>query len=61
MQELAVAIRSRDPGMVYNLAVLCRAQGDDATARRCCDRVLALSPGFAPAQKLAAELPAESA
>jgi tetratricopeptide (TPR) repeat protein len=60
-QELAVAIRPLDAGFVYNLAVLCRAQGDVDVARRCCDRALALAPGFAPAQKLRAELGATAA
>jgi tetratricopeptide (TPR) repeat protein len=60
-QELAVAIRPHDPGFVYNLAVLCRAQGEVEFARRCCERSLALAPGFAPAQRLHAELGAAAA
>jgi hypothetical protein len=55
-QELAVAVRPSDPSFVYNLALVCRAQGDLEHARRCCARVLALAPGFAPARKLADEL-----
>jgi tetratricopeptide (TPR) repeat protein len=57
-QELAVAIRPEDPAMMFNLALLWRAEGDDAKARLCCDETLLLDPEFAPAKKLRAELPA---
>ena len=60
-QELAVAVRPLDAGVVYNLAIVCHAQGDLAAARRCCERALVLAPDFAPARKLAAELPAAAA
>lgn len=55
-QEFAVAVRGQDPALVFNLALLCRAQGDIDMARRCCNRALALDAGFAPAQKVRAEL-----
>jgi len=57
-QELAVAVRHQDPALVFNLALLCRAQGDIAMARRCCDRALALDADFTPARKVRAELAA---
>jgi tetratricopeptide (TPR) repeat protein len=55
-QELAVAIRPLDAAFVYNLALVCRAQGDVEQALRCCDRALALAPEFEPAQRLHAAL-----
>lgn len=57
-QELAVAIRPQEASFVYNLAALCRTQGDIEHARRCCDRALSLDPEFVPAQRLRAELTA---
>jgi hypothetical protein len=55
-QEFAVAVRPSDPAFVFNLALVCRAQGDLALARRCCDQAIALDAGFAPAERLRAEL-----
>jgi len=55
-QELAVAVRPEDPALVFNLALLCRAQGDLERARRCCDRAVALDADFAPAKRLLAQL-----
>jgi Flp pilus assembly protein TadD len=55
-QEFAVAVRPSDPAFVFNLALVCRAQGDIALARRCCDQAIALDAGFAPAERLRAEL-----
>jgi tetratricopeptide (TPR) repeat protein len=55
-QELAAAIRPLDAGIVYNLALVCRAQGDDIQALRCCDRALALAPDFDPARRLRAAI-----
>jgi hypothetical protein len=55
-QELAAAIRPLDAGIVYNLALVCRAQGDAGHALRCCDRALVLAPEFVPAQRLRAAL-----
>jgi len=55
-QQLAAAIRPLDATIVYNLALVCRAQGDAEHALRCCDRALALAPEFVPAQRLRAAL-----
>jgi hypothetical protein len=55
-QELAVSVRPRDPALVFNLALLCRAQGDLELARRCCDEAIALDDSFEPATRLRAEL-----
>lgn len=55
-QELAVAIRPLDAAFVYNLALVCRAQGDLDVALRCCERALALAPEFEPARRLRAAL-----
>jgi len=55
-QELAVAVRPQNPALVFNLALLHRAQGDLEGARRCCARALDLDAGFTPAKRLQAEL-----
>ena len=55
-QELACAVHPEDASLVYNLALLCRAKGDLAEARAHCRRATQAAPGFAPAQKLLAEL-----
>lgn len=57
-QELAVALRPFDPVMIYNLALLYRAQGDIERTRLCCDRALVLDPEFDPAKKLRAAVAA---
>ena len=56
--ELAAAVRPQDHTMVYNLALLCQALGDNAAAVRHCESALQLEPGFAAAQKLRATLAA---
>jgi tetratricopeptide (TPR) repeat protein len=56
IQELAVAIRPLDVGLVFNLAALCRTQGDFENARRWCDKALSLDSEFGPAQQMHAEL-----
>jgi tetratricopeptide (TPR) repeat protein len=56
IQELACAVNPDDPSLVYNLALVCRLQGDFVRARACCRRVVQAAPTFAPAQKLLAEL-----
>jgi len=58
VQELAVAVRPQDADLVYNLALLCRDQGDLAAAARHCARALALSPDHPRARALAPTLPA---
>ena len=55
-QEFAVALRPGDPAFVFNLALVCRAQGDLTLARRCCDKAIALDGAFAPAERLREEL-----
>jgi tetratricopeptide (TPR) repeat protein len=55
-QELAVAVRPQDSALVYNLALLYRAQGNLERAGRCCDRALELDPEFVPARRLREEL-----
>lgn len=57
-QELAVAVRSYDPSLLANLALIYRAEGEIDRARRCCDEALALDPAYEPALKLRAALPA---
>ena len=56
--ELAAAVRPQDHTMVYNLALLCQALGDNAAAARHCEAALRLEPGFASAQKLRVTLAA---
>ena len=56
VQELACAVRPDDPSLIYNLALICHAQGDIARARQHCERVVAAAPQFVPARKLLAEL-----
>lgn len=55
-QELACSVRPGDPALIYNLAVLCRMQGDLDRARAHCQRAMQARPRFAPARKLLAEL-----
>ena len=55
-QELACAVRPGDASLVYNLALICRAQGDLASARAHCERAIREAPQFAAARKLLAEL-----
>ncbi len=55
-QELACAVRPGDVSLVYNLALICRAQGDLASARAHCERAIREAPQFAAARKLLAEL-----
>jgi predicted Zn-dependent protease len=55
-QELAVAVRPQNAALIYNLALLYRAQGNLERAGRCCDRVLELDPEFVLAQRLREEL-----
>ncbi len=57
-QELACAVRPHDPSLAYNLALICRMQGDRAAARLHCLKAAAGTPKFAPAQRLLAELDA---
>ena len=55
-QETAVAVRPQDPGLVYNLALLCRDAGDVPAARRHCARALTLAPNDRRTAALAATL-----
>ncbi|MDE2003262.1 MAG: glycosyltransferase [Betaproteobacteria bacterium] len=55
-QELACAVRPGDVSLVYNLALVCRAQGDLASARAHCERAIREAPQFAAARRLLAEL-----
>ncbi len=55
-QELACAVRPGDVSLVYNLALICRAQGDLASARAHCERAMHEAPQFAAARRLLAEL-----
>jgi tetratricopeptide (TPR) repeat protein len=55
-QELAVAVRPQHPALIFNLALLYRAQGNLERARRCCDRALELDADFVPAQRMREEL-----
>ena len=55
-QELACAVRPQDPSLVYNLALLCRLQGDRSAALRHCRKAAEVDPTFAPSQRLLAEL-----
>jgi tetratricopeptide (TPR) repeat protein len=45
-QEIAVAVRPQDPSFVHNLALLALAQHESEFAPRCCERALALQPGY---------------
>jgi hypothetical protein len=54
--ELACSVRPQDPSLAYNLALLCRSQGDRAAARRHCLKAASAVPKFALAEKLLAEL-----
>ena len=56
-QELACAIRPDDASLAYNLALLCRAQGDHAAARRHCERAMRGTSPSEAARRLLAELP----
>ena len=56
IQEIAVAVRPDDPSMLYNLALVAVAQRDAAFARGCCERALALEPGYPPAERLRRQL-----
>ena len=55
-QSLAVAVRPEEASFVYNLGLISRARGDIARARHCAQRALSISPEYAPARKLLAEL-----
>lgn len=55
-QELACSVRPHDASLVYNLALVCRLQGDPAASRIHCRQALRFDPAFAPAQSLLAEL-----
>ena len=55
-QELACAVHPGDVALVYNLALICRAEGDLASARAHCERAIREAPQFAAARKLLAEL-----
>lgn len=57
-QELACSVRPEDASLFYNLALLCRMQGDAAGALANCRRAARTAPSFAPAQELLAQLQA---
>jgi tetratricopeptide (TPR) repeat protein len=56
LQELAVAVRPGDAGLVHNLALLHLARQDRAAAAACAERALAIDATFAPALRLRAQL-----
>lgn len=55
-QELACAVRPQDPSFAYNLALVCRLQGDRTAARMHCLKAAHAVPRFLPAERLLAEL-----
>jgi tetratricopeptide (TPR) repeat protein len=57
-QELACMVRPHDSSLAYNLALICRAQGDAVAARLYCLKAAAGTPKFGLAQRLLAELDA---
>jgi len=56
VQELACAVHPEDPSLAYNLALVCRMQGDLANARRHAHRAVRTAPDFSAAIKLLADL-----
>ncbi|MGH8801058.1 MAG: glycosyltransferase [Casimicrobiaceae bacterium] len=56
VQEQACAVRPADPSLHYNLALVCRQQGDLAATRREAERALRAAPGFVPARSLLAAI-----
>jgi hypothetical protein len=56
VQELACAVRPGDPSLLYNLALVCRQQGDIVAAWVRAREVTEIAPGFVPARRLVAEL-----
>lgn len=61
VQELACAVRPGDASLLYNLALVCRHQGDLDSARARAGEAADLAPGFTPARRLVTELASASA